>query len=190
MPDPPDHELTQILQSLGRGDKEAEGRLMSLTYQELRGIAQALMQQEAAGHTLQPTALLHEAVLRFFHKDDISDVPNRQYFFGAMARAMRQVLVDHARKRNAQKRGASRQRVPLDDTLQFVEQASGFDVLALDELVSRLESLDPRAGQVVMLRCFMGLELKEIAAQLSVSQATIDREWRFARAWLRKELNA
>ncbi len=190
MPQKPNHDLTLLLESLGNGEEGAEDRLLSLTYEELRGIARGLMQREVAGHTLQPTALVHEAVLRFFATDDISQIPNRAYFFGAMARAMRQVLVDHARKRNAQKRGAEMQRVPLDDTLQFVEQASGFDVCALDEVLSRLESLDPRASQVVLLRCFAGLEMKEIAAQLEVSVATIDREWRFARAWLRKEMNA
>lgn len=182
-------ELTQLLHRVGQGDNAAEEQLLAMTYEELREIARSLMHRESAAHTLQPTALLHEAVLRFFKQADPTQIPNRAYFFGAMARAMRQILVDHARRRNAQKRGAERQRVPLDDTLQYAEEASGFDLLALDESLTKLESKDQRTAQVVMLRCFAGLEIKEIAAQLSISTATVDREWRFARAWLRKEMS-
>ena len=192
MVQPPANDLTRSLQSIQSGDTDAVNALLQLTYNELRQMAAGLMRREREDHTLQPTALVHEAILKFFHaadgKIDVSAIPNRAYFFGAMAQAMRRILVDHARTKKSQKRGGNWERVPLDITVASVEQMSGTDLLVLDDLVDRLQSLDERTARVVMLRCFAGLELTEIADQLEVSLSTIDREWRFARAWLKTEL--
>lgn len=192
MSEPAIHELTRTLQSLRDGDRSAQDRLMVLAYDELRRMAAGLMRRERPDHTLQPTALVHEAVLRFFHDSDkntdASAIPNRAYFYGAMSQAMRRILVEHARRKATEKRGGQVDRQPLDVTQHYVEQATGADMLQLDELLERLEQLDARTCQVVLLRCFAGLELDEIALQLDVSPSTIDREWRFARAWLKKEL--
>jgi RNA polymerase sigma factor (TIGR02999 family) len=190
--EPAIHELTHTLRSLRDGDAGAQHRLVELAYDQLRRMAAGLMRGERPDHTLQPTALVHEAVLRFFHNldaaDDASTIANRAYFFGAMSQAMRRILVEHARHKATEKRGGRLERIPLDVTLIAVEQVTGADMLQLDELLQRLEKLDPRTCQVAMLRCFAGLELDEIARQLQVSPSTIDREWRFARAWLKEEL--
>jgi len=192
MSQPASNELTQTLQSIQDGDDSAQNRLLALSYDELRRIAAGLMRRERADHTLQPTALVHEAIMRFFplsgKNSDVPAIPNRAYFFGAMAQAMRRILVEHARTKNSQKRGGDFEKVPLDFTLQCVEQVTGSDMLELDELLDRLQQLDDRTCRVVMLRCFAGLEISDIAKQLSVSPSTIDREWRFARAWLKKEM--
>ena len=181
-------EIVDILRQIEAGDISARDRLLELTYDQLHRIAGNAMRNERSSHTLQPTALIGEAVLKIFKKDDMPDLPNRAYFFGAMARAMRQILVDHARKRGAQRRGGDLDRVPLDDTVCGVEDESGADLLSLDEALTRLEQHDKRTYEVVSLRFFAGLEHKQIAKELGVSLSTVDREWRFARAWLKKEL--
>lgn len=181
-------EIVDILQQVESGDIAARDRLLEITYDQLHRIAGNAMRQERASHTLQPTALIGEAVLKIFKKDDMPALPNRAYFFGAMARAMRQILVDHARKRAALRRGGDLERVPLDDTVCGVEDESGADLLSLDEALTRLEQHDKRTYEVVALRFFAGLEHKQIAEELGVSLSTVDREWRFARAWLKKEL--
>ena len=191
MTDPPSYEITTILQAMRAGDPAAQQRLIAIAYDELRRIAMSMMQRERADHTLQPTALVHEAVLRFFdaaRSDDAIPVPDRAYFFASMAQAMRRILVDHARSKAAQKRGGGMPRVPLDVTLQYVEASCGLEMLQFDETLERLEQLDARTFQVVMLRFFSGLEMDQIAEQLSVSPSTVDRDWRFARAWMKKEL--
>ena len=192
MADPSSYEITAILQAMRDGDSTAQQRLISIAYDELRRIAMGMMQRERADHTLQPTALVHEAVVRFFDtasKDhEAIPVADRAYFFASMAQAMRRILVDHARGKAAQKRGGGMPRVPLDVTLQHVEESCGLEILEFDETLERLEQLDPRTFQVVMLKFFSGLEMDQIAEQLSVSPSTVDRDWRFARAWMRKEL--
>jgi RNA polymerase sigma factor (TIGR02999 family) len=182
------NEMTTLLGAVVEGNAAARERVVELAYSQLHEMAAALMQKERNSHTLQPTALVHEAILKFFHKDDVSSIPNRAYFYGAMATAMRRILVDHARTRRAAKRGGDRQQVPLDVTIESVESDGGWDVLELDELLTELEKLDSRASQVVSLRCFGGLEIREIAEQLEVSPSTIDREWRFAKAWLKTRM--
>ena len=183
-----DQDLTLVLERVGAGDQQAQEELFALAYEELRELAARLMRRERQDHTLQPTALVNEAALKVFQPEALSQVPNRSYFFGAMAQAMRRILVDYARKRHAQRRGGSARREPLDETLRFVEENSGANILALDEALSRLQLQDERTYQVVMLRFFAGLEHKEIASQLNVSVSTVDRDWRFAKAWLRNEM--
>ncbi len=188
--DSPSHsqDFQEILRQIEGGDSSARDRLLELSYAELRQIAGRAMRGEVASHTLQPTALIHEAVLRIFKKDDMPALSNRAYFYGAMARAMQRILVEHARKRNAKRRGGEHERLPLDETLLCVEEQSGVDLLSLDEALHRLELQDRRSYEVVALRFFAGMEHKQIAEQLGVSLSTVDREWRFARVWLKQEL--
>ena len=183
----PRGDLTALLGEVHAGRAGAQERLVRAIYAELRRIAGGLMRREAPGHTLQPSALVHEALLRLLDGDALADVPNRRYLFAAAAQAMRQVLVDHARRRTARKRDGNRVRVPLDQVLAgFVEQ--GLDVIALHEALERLAQEYPRPAQVVDLRFFGGLSVPEVAETLAVSDTTIESDWRFARAWLMGQL--
>ena len=154
----------------------------------MRGLAAGLMRRERPEHTLQPTALVNEAALRLLGEDALRNVRNRAYFFGMMGLAMRRVLVDHARSRGAQRRGGGQERVPLDMTVDFVEQAHQIDLLALDELLRELEALNKRQYDVVMLRFFGGFEVPEIAEHLGIGLSTAEKDWRLARAWLRQRM--
>ena len=151
-------------------------------------MAAGLMRRERPDHTLQPTALVNEVFVRLLGRDALGGVPNRAYFFGAAAQAMRQVLVDHARQRQAAKRGGGRDRVPLDEVLDHFEQQQRLDVLALDEALADLARLNERHAQVVTLRFFGGLSVEETAEVLRVSPITVMREWKSAKAWLYREL--
>ena len=183
----PRGDLTAILNEARAGDTEARERLVRAIYAELRRTAGGLMRHERPGHTLQTTALVHEALLRLLDGDALADVPTRRYLFAAAAQAMRQVLVDHARRRHARKRHGNRVRVPLDQVLAgFDEQ--GLDVVALHEALERLAEDHPRPAQVVDLRFFGGLSVPEVAEALAVSDTTIESDWRFARAWLKGRL--
>jgi len=146
------------------------------------------MVRERPGHTLQTTALLNETLLRLLGGESLKEAADRDYFFGAAARAMRQVLVDHARKRAAVKRGGHQQRLPLDDLLDAAEEQD-LDVIALDEALGRLSEWNQRQSQVVTLRFYAGLSMKEIAATLGVGLSTVENDWRIARAWLRGQLS-
>ena len=180
-------DLTAILSEVRAGSAAAQDRLVRAIYAELRRTASGLMRGERPGHTLQTTALVHEALLRLLDGDALADVPNRRYLFAAAAQAMRQVLVEHARRRNARKRDGNRVRVPLDQVLAgFDEQ--GLDVIALHEALERLTQEHPRPAQVVDLRFFGGLSVPEIAETFAVSDTTIESDWRFARAWLKGQL--
>jgi RNA polymerase sigma factor (TIGR02999 family) len=145
------------------------------------------MHQERAGHTLQPSALVHEALLRLLDGDALANVPNRRYLFAAAAQAMRQVLIDHARRRHAAKRDGARARVPLDEALAKFEER-GLDIIALHEALESLARAHPRQAEVVNLRFFSGLSVPEVAEMLGVSDTTVEGDWRFARAWLRRQL--
>ena len=145
------------------------------------------MRQERLDHTLQPTALVHEAYLRLF-PEQAADWADRSHFLRCAARAMRQILVDHARRRNRRKRGGDRNRVPLDSGVAFVSDQRPDILLALDEALTRLEALDPRQAEVVELLYFTGMTQPEAAEALRVSPRTINREWRLARAWLREQV--
>jgi RNA polymerase sigma factor (TIGR02999 family) len=180
-------EVTQILQSIQRGDVQAQERLWELIYDELRMIAQGMMKHERPGHTLQPTDLVHEAVIRLSDGAVPANARNRQYLFAAAARSMRQILVDHVRKRKALKREGHLRRVALDDIADTIQEQFD-DVLAIHESLERLERLEPRQAQVITLRIFGGLKLREIAEQLGVSTSTVHEDLAIARAWLHDQL--
>jgi RNA polymerase sigma factor (TIGR02999 family) len=185
---PADHgDVTTVLEQVHAGDAAARDRLVRVIYDELRRMASELMQAERPDHTLQPTALVHEALLRLLGADAFDRVPNRRYLFAAAARAMREVLVDHCRRRRAGKRGMGSQRLPLDALLDHYEKQN-LDVEALHEALDRLAGLHERQSQVVTLRFFGGFTVAEVAEQLGVSVGTVESDYRIARAWLHKEL--
>jgi RNA polymerase sigma-70 factor, ECF subfamily len=167
---------------------EARERLIEAVYPELRRLAGRLMRHERQGHTLQPTALVHDAYVSLVGPDD-ANFENRAHFFGAAARAMRRILVDHARAHAAQKRGGGFTHVPLDEALGH-GAAGNVALLELDDALERLAALDPRAVQVVELRVFGGLTVPETAAALGVSARTVDGDWGMARLWLARALKA
>jgi RNA polymerase sigma factor (TIGR02999 family) len=177
-------EVTQLLRSWSDGDQEALERLVPLVYAELRHIARGYMRGEREGHTLQTTALINEAFLRLIDWKNVS-WQNRAHFFGVSAQLMRRVLVDFARARNA-KRGGDLTRVSLNEDL--IPAESRTDVVAVDDALKSLETLDPRKGRIVELRFFGGLSTEETAEVLEISTRTVEREWSLARAWLLLEL--
>ena len=178
-------EVTRLLRRLRSGDEDATAKLIAAVYGELRRMAGRAMRSERPGHTLQPTALVNEAFLKLSRGAQV-EWRDRAHLFGVAARLMREILVDYARKRDAAKRG-SRARITLDDSLLISEDRLG-DVVATDELVTRLEALDPRQGQIVELRFFGGLSVEEIAEVMRISTPTVKREWQSAKAWLHREL--
>ena len=186
MPEPPG-EVTLLLAQLREGNKEAVNQLVPLVYGELRNMAAAYMRREKAGHTLQATALVNEAYMRLAG-GEAGQWQNRARFFAIAANSMRQVLLDHARKRHAGKRGGSHaQKVDMDAEL-LVDHDSLDDVVVVDELLGRLEKIDPRQGRLVELRFFAGLTEEETAEAMGISSATVKREWRSAKAWLTREM--
>jgi RNA polymerase sigma factor (TIGR02999 family) len=180
-------DLTALLDAIRDGREGATDQLVGAIYAELRRIAGGLMRHERPSHTLQPSALVHEALLRLLDGDTLAELPDRHHLFAAASRAMRQVLVDHARKRRADKRQGGRIRVPLDEALAAIEE-QGLDILALHEALDRLAREHVRPAQVVDLRFFGGLTVPEVAALLAVSDTTVESDWRFARAWLKGQL--
>jgi RNA polymerase sigma factor (TIGR02999 family) len=180
-------DVTRILVAIRDGDREASDRLLPLVYQELRNLARSRMARTPPGQTLQPTALVHEAYLRLIGSAD-AGWDGRGHFFGAAARAMRDILVDQARRKGSLKRGGDRNRVPLDHVAPEFE-TNADEVLALDEALRKLEVEDPEKAELVMLRYFAGLTAKETAELLGVSLGTVERRWRFVRAWLRNALS-
>lgn len=189
MPDPPQTEVTRILLDLsaqGSAAPAATERLFNLVYDELRSIAGAYMRRERAEHTLQATALVHEAFLRLVDQTHIQ-WQNRAHFMGIAARAMRQILIDHARRKSTEKRGGGWERVTLDEGAD-VGSELGLDVLELDEALSRFAALDDRAARVVELRVFGGMTVEESAHVLGVSPRTVNNDWSVARMWLTREL--
>ncbi len=183
---PRDH-VTQLLAAASEGDSQAAEALLPLVYAELQGLARSFMAREGRGHTLQPTALVHEAYLRLVGDADVR-WDNRGHFFVAAATAMRRILIERARARGRLKRGGDRGRVPLADEVLTVEPPSD-DLIALEEALARLERSDPRKGSVVMLRYFAGLSVDQTAAALGISPATVKNEWSFARAWLHRAMS-
>jgi RNA polymerase sigma factor (TIGR02999 family) len=181
-------EVTTLLEAIRAGSPGARDQLIALVYDELRRLGGGLLRRERPGHTLQPTALVHEAVLRLFRPDALADPRGRAQFLAAAARAMRQVLVDHARRRAADKRGGGHGRRPLDDVLDhFAEQR--LDLLAVHDALTRLAGLHERQSQVVELRFFGGYTVEEIAGQLEVSVSTVESDFRKATAFLRGQLS-
>jgi RNA polymerase sigma factor (TIGR02999 family) len=190
MSDPASAQITQLLHRLGEADAASAAslreQLFVLVYEELRKTARGLMRQESAQHTLQPTALVHESFLRLVDSK-ATEFADRAHFLAIAARCMRQVLVDHARAKAAEKRGGDRQRVTLDTSLAEAG-AHELELLILDDALSKFARLDPRAAQVAELRLFGGLAVNEIAHTLGVSARTVDGDWASARLWLSREL--
>ncbi len=180
-------DVTRLLAQASAGDDAARAALFEALYRELRRLAVAAMRAERRDHTLQPTALIHEAYVRLAGAD--GPFENRAHFLSVAATVMRRVLVDHARARNAQKRGGGGARADVPDLdLLAADDADAVDVVALDDALTRLAQLDPRQARVVELRFFGGLSVEETAALVAVSERTIKREWQIARAWLRREM--
>jgi RNA polymerase sigma-70 factor (ECF subfamily) len=182
---PSGHEVTELLERWGAGDKQAFDRLMPYIYDELKRVAGGYLRGERPGHTLQPTALVHETYLRMVHLDS-PKIENRKHFLVLAAQAMRRVLVDHARRRNAGKRDA--QFLPPDSGL-VIQPDLDFDVVALDDALNYLSQMDPGKERIVELRYFGGLSVVETAEVLGRSPATVKRDWAVAKAWLYRRLS-
>ena len=180
-------DVTALLGQIRAGNQDVAGQLVPLIYDELRRIAGAQMRRERAGHTLQATALVHEAYMRLAGEQEIQ-WQNRAHFFAIAARVMRQVLLDYARQRRAEKRGGEgAQNVEID--VELLLGANRIEeIVALDEVVTRLSELDPQQGRLVELRFFAGLNVEETAEVMGISESTVKREWRLAKAWLHRAL--
>jgi RNA polymerase sigma factor (TIGR02999 family) len=179
----PQPALALILGRARDGDDGARSELLSRLYDELRRVAAGLMRRERADHTLSPTALVHEAVIRLLGESVFDKAADRSFLFASAARAMREVLIDHARRRAAGRRGGGRRRIALDAVVDYFE-GQRLDVVAVHEALDRLAELDGRQAQVMTLRYFGGMTVSEVAASLGVSVVTVERDWRLARAWL------
>lgn len=182
-------DLTEILRSVPSGGPEAQERLIRAIYDELHRMAERFMRRERPDHTLQPSALVNEALLRLFDGETLAKAHDRRYLYAAAAQAMRQILVEHARRRNAAKRAGGWERVPLDETLAYFEDRC-LDLIGLHDALDQLAAIHRRQGQVVTLRFFGGMSIPEVAAVLEVSEATVESDWRLARAWLRTRLGS
>lgn len=178
--------LLALIRAGGASSAEARERLYPLVYEELRALAERYMRSQRGGHTLQTTALVNEAYIRLVAREE-QGWESRSHFMGVAAKAMRSVLIDHARRRGAEKRGGGRRRVPIEGAAILTEDPAD-DLLAIDEALSRLSEFDEQKGRIVELRFFGGLTNEDTAQAVGVSAATVKREWRFARAWLYKEL--
>lgn len=181
-------ESTNLVLSAARGDRNAAAALLPLVYDELRDIAARNLQSERSDHTLQPTALVHEAFLRMVDQSQVN-WQSRAHFCAIAARMMRRVLVDHARKRAAAKREGNVARVFLDQDAIPALSRDPVDIVGLNDLMDRLSGLNERHAQVFELRCFGGLDVNETAQVLGISEATVKNDWRFARAWLASQIS-
>lgn len=186
MQEPPEN-ITELLASYGRGNKESLDQLMPIVYDELRRQAARYLRREQAGHTLQTTALIHEAYVRLVDQRNMQ-WQNRAHFFGIAAQMMRRILVDHARSKKRVKRGGSEIRVSLDDA-NVAAKGQDLDVVALDQALERLAQIDEQQSKVVELRFFSGLSVEETAEVMSISKSTVKRDWSMAKAWLHRELS-
>lgn len=183
------HAVTLVLAQLRAGDESAHARLLPLVYEELRVLARSRMSGLAPGQTLQPTALVHEAYMKLLGPGGVQPAwESRAHFFGAAARAMRNILVEHARARLTAKRGGGSRGAALDEATAAAIETPVEDMVALDDALRRLESNDPGAHEVVMLRFFAGLSEEQAAEVMGVSPRTVRREWAYGRSWLRREL--
>lgn len=182
-------EISGLLKAWSAGDREAAEQFMPLIYDELRRQAHRFLNRERPNHTLQTTALVHEAYLRLIEQTSVN-WQNRAHFFGVAGQMMRRILVDYAMKRNREKRGGPDEALPLDETIVIATAETEVDLLALDEALTRLEKMDERQARVVELRYFSGLSIEDTAVVLAISPATVKREWNMARTWLRAELAA
>ena len=179
--------VTQMLHDWSNGDREVLDKLIPIVYAELRRQAARYLRRERPGHTLQTTALIHEAYLRLIDQKDVR-WQNRAHFYAISAQLMRRILIDHARSRQAAKRGGSNIKLPLEETM-IASEGREVDLVALDEALERLASIDPQQSRVVELKFFSGLSVEETAEVLGVSQRTVKRDWNVAKAWLRREIS-
>jgi RNA polymerase sigma factor (TIGR02999 family) len=180
-----------MLMSWSNGDQTALEELLPLVYDELRRLAALYLRREQPGHTLQATALVHEAYLRLVDQTSVN-WQNRAHFFGAAANLMRQILIQHARARHADKRGGDQQKLYLDEVSNLADKLTtqpGMDLITLDEALERLARVAPQQSRVVELRYFGGLSISETAEVLGISPATVKREWTMAKAWLHREIS-
>jgi RNA polymerase sigma factor (TIGR02999 family) len=184
---PADPKLTQLLERARQGDRQAMDAALEHLHDEIKAIARQRMRACAPAHTLQPTALVNEALLRMGGREEPWE--SRGHFLGVAAMAMRSILADHARARRAAKRGGDRKREPLDAATAWFEE-NHLDLLALDEAMTRFAEVDPRACRIVEMRYFAGLTQAQIAEAMGLSLATVERDWAAARGWLRRELSA
>jgi RNA polymerase sigma factor (TIGR02999 family) len=176
------HEVTRLLVRLTDGDGAVLDELLPLVYAELRRLASSYLRRERQGHTLQPTALVHEAYLRMIDQTQ-AHWQNRAHFFGVAAQMMRRILIDHARAQQAEKRGGEFQKLSLDENIDVSGQRAD-ELVALDDALERLAQIDPQKSRIVELRFFGGLSVEETAEVLGVSAPTVKRQWRMAKAWL------
>ncbi|HKA02572.1 MAG TPA: sigma-70 family RNA polymerase sigma factor [Candidatus Solibacter sp.] len=181
-------DVTQLLVNWSRGDQAALDQLMPLVYGELRRLAAAYLRRERSNHTLQSTALVHEAFLRMVNQQDVQ-WKNRAHFYGIAAQMIRRILVDYARSQHAEKRGAGAVKLELDEAMAVAQTNSEVDLLSLSDSLDRLAQLDERQSRVVELRFFAGLSIEETAEVLHLSPASIKREWQTARAWLFRDMS-
>ncbi|MCX6627356.1 MAG: sigma-70 family RNA polymerase sigma factor [Candidatus Solibacter sp.] len=186
MSEPNPGEITQLLHQWKDGNRDAFDQLMPLVYSELRNIATGLMRRERGGHTLQPTALLHELYFRLVQQRRVG-IGDHSHFFAFAAKLMRMILIDHARARSAQRRGGPNIRVPLSDELSWLGDDES-DLLDLNRALDRLELMDARKARMIELRFFLAFTVVEIAETLEISKATVDRDLKFVRCWLYREL--
>lgn len=178
-------EVTRLLIAMQDGQGDAEARLLTLVYDELRRLAASYMRRERPDHTLQATALVHEAYLKLTEQN--ANWQNRAHFFGVAAQVMRRILVDYARTHKAEKRGGGHVKLSLNEAL-LLSSAKSHELIDLDEALSRLAAVDPRQARVIELRFFAGLSVEETAEVLGRTTRTVNRDWRMAQAWLRREL--
>jgi RNA polymerase sigma-70 factor, ECF subfamily len=186
-PSPPLQEVTQLLVDWGNGNQAALDQLIPLVYTELRQLARRYMSRKRPGHTMQTTALIHEAYLRLVDQNQVR-WENRAHFLGIAARLMRQILIEHARRHTRAKRGGGAGTIALDEAA-IVSQTRAAELLALDDALERLAAIDPRKSRVVELRFFGGLSVEEAAIVLNVAPNTVLRDWRLAKAWLHREIS-
>ncbi len=180
-------EISRILQEWSGGGQDASEKLLPLVYDELRRQAARYMRREREGHTLQTTALVHEAYLKLVDQRNVN-WQNRAHFFGIAAQAMKRILVDHAKARHRNKRGGAAEDLPLDDARFAISNEKSVDLVALDEALTRLAKFDDQQARIVDLKYFAGLTIKEISEILKISPATVKREWNSAKAWLHGEI--
>jgi RNA polymerase sigma factor (TIGR02999 family) len=187
MSDPNTHDVTRLLKAWSGGDQAALEDLMPVVYTEIRRLARSYLRRERPDHTLQATALVHEAYMRLVDQRSV-EWQNRAHFFGIAAQIMRRILVDHARAQKTEKRGSGQSPIVLDEALE-VATDRGLDFVALDDALKTLADLDKKQARIVELRYFGGLSIEETAEVMQISPATVKREWAGARTWLRRELD-
>lgn len=182
------NEITQMLVELTEGNQDVVNRILPHIYDELRRLAGSYLRKERADHTLQPTALVHEAYMKLIDQRQVK-WQNRAHFFGIAAQVMRRILMDHARKHLANKRGGNAEVLPLEDEILVVSHDKSAELVALDDALNQLNEVDPQKARVVELRYFGGLSIEETAEVMGVSVPTVNRHWRMAKAWLYTELS-